>query len=180
MKASIRAAIVSVLVLLCSSLASAKHKSEVTDDHYPVGGKGATYQVLVIDSDDPRIQGPGKCGAFFLGGFALGHPDPRLTNPNAVCGHGIVSVRGHGIDTGRPPISVLPVEAPIPAAPGAEVTMDSAQIIRDLLPRLDKSEGDKMPVVLQIRNSILFLDARNSGKTPPKRVPKDSTSRPAS
>jgi hypothetical protein len=137
-------------------------------DTHPTGGPGATGEHMTFDFNDPRIEGPGKCGHMFLGGFAFGHPDPRIKNPEAVCGHGYAAPAGPP-HTGPAPLSILPIEAPMPVESGSASAVDAAKLIRDMLPKIDKSDGDKMPVVIQIRDTIRSLDVLSSAKSTPKR-----------
>jgi hypothetical protein len=154
-----------IVVLICSNAIAgtgAKGAVYTVADNHPTGGAGATGNRIRLKQGDPRIQGPGKCGDLFLGGFAFGHPDPRIKDPSAVCGHGLVIPLFPSIN-GPAPLSILPIEAPMP------VEGDAANVIRDLLPKIDKSDGDRMPVVIQIRDTIRSLDVLNGAKSTPRR-----------
>lgn len=146
----------------------------VTDDH-PTGGGGATGKSLTFNWGDPshKVEYSKACGNFYLAGFAFGHEDPHIKDPKAVCGHGIIffiPTGGNG-NTGPQPLSILPIEAPMPIEPGQASAADAAKLIREMLPRLDKTDGDNMPIVIQMRDSIRRIDVLNGTKFMPKRQP---------
>jgi len=171
------AIVLAVLLVAADGARAGKAQNEhwLVFDNHPTGGTGATGQKETFALDDSRIEGPGKCGHMFLGGTAFGHPDPRIKDPSAVCAHGIaarapgpVSGGPQGGETGPVPLSILPIEAPMPVE-GGSASVDAARLIRDMLPKIDKSDGDKMPVVIQIRDTIRSLDVLSSAKNTPKR-----------
>ncbi|HEV8378169.1 MAG TPA: hypothetical protein VGP99_04915 [Tepidisphaeraceae bacterium] len=161
-----------IVVFVSRAALAGKGPAYVGTDNHPTGGPGATNQQVIFHLGDKgfHVEGPGKCGHLFLGGFAFGHPDPRLSDKNAVCGHGYV-IRLLPPITGPAPLSILPIEPPMPVESGAQA-VDAARLIRDMLPRLDKSDGDTAPVVLQIRDRILSMDVTNGYKFMPKRQPR--------
>jgi hypothetical protein len=162
-----------IVVLICSNAIAgtgAKGAVYTVADNHPTGGAGATGNRLTLKQGDPRIQGPGKCGNLFLGGFAFGHPDPRIKDPSAVCGHGLV-IRLHAPITGPAPLSILPIEAPMPVESGGSAA-DAAKLIRDMLPKLDKAEGDQVAAVVQLRQNLRAMDSLISIKSTPKRQPR--------
>ena len=154
--------------------AAAEHKSVVNETH-PTGGPGALGKTLEFNTGDPafRIVPPGKggCNGPSLHGFAFGHPDPQKKDPAAVCGHGLVFIITEPKGSSAP-LSILPIEAPMPVASSRGLTaLESARLIRDMLPKLDKSEGDHAPVVMDIRRSITAMDAAKARKNMPKPTP---------
>jgi len=173
MKRDLLLSFVALLLFSTTGLAGTGDSYLVFDTHKPGTGKGATGDHIILRIGDPnfKVEGPGKCGNLFLGGFAFGHPDPRLKDPTAICGHGVVAIVTVG-DTGRPPLSILPIEAPMPDEFAGEVTLDSAQLIRSFLPRLDRSEGDSQPVVMQMRKDVQLLDVVKASKAIPQRQSK--------
>ena len=145
---------------------------EFTDEH-PTGGPGATGKRIIFTEGDPRykIEPPGLCGLPFIGGTVDGHPDPRLTNPNAVCGHGIVSDVAFPDEPSRP-LSIQPITEPIdPDAPSPPAG-DARRVIREQLPQLDRPEGDRMAAVRELRVAVHLADAAKAMRNLPKRVAK--------
>ncbi len=179
MKSPFVAAIVVSLLVLCESSAQAQHKSVVYFTH-PTAATGPSY---IFANNDPnfKVLTGGKCGQPYLSGSFMGMADPSIKDPTQVCGWGKVyqvpdsdkvgkpgnPQTGKPGETGTAPLSILPIEAPMPVEEGAQA--DAARIIRDMLPRLDKSDGDKMPVIIQIRERILTMDVNNTLKYLPKR-----------
>ena len=96
------------------------------------------------------------------------HPNPQDADPKAVCGHGYVTIVGPP-STAPTPVSILPIQAPMPMEPGGSAIVDAARFIREMLPRLDKIDGDKLPGIVQLRESIQRIDARNGSRTIPLR-----------
>src|SRR5882762_6726113 len=107
-----QSSLLSILALLPFSTIclAGKGDSYLVFDNHPTGGAGATGKFIIFKIGDPlyKVEGPGKCGHLFLGGFAFGHPDPRIKNPKAVCGHGVVAIVTHP-DESRPTLSILPI-----------------------------------------------------------------------
>src|SRR5687768_10444674 len=161
--------------LILVNVAFAEHQRFVYDDH---GGRpGGTLKNIVFKAGDPRfrIEPPGKCGKPFLGGTAFGHPDPRLTDPKAVCGHGIVTVVTDPQEGRRPllilPLSTTPVEPEGGTGAAAPIALDPARLIREHLPRLDTVSGDAVAVVVELRNAIRSRDVARAMKNVPKPLP---------
>ncbi len=117
-------AMVMASLILTSAAAAGPVTYHVTDNH-PTGGPGATKEDAFISGNDPRVQLPGKCGHFFLGGFAFGHPDPRIKDPKAVCGHGILFQVTGPPDNGTPPLLITPVTAPV--APNLDISIAASR-----------------------------------------------------
>ena len=166
MKSAFVAAIVVSLLVLCVTSAQAQHQSIVYFTHpTPQTGKSYTF-----DTKDPNfhILTGGKCGQPYLAGSFRGMADPSIKDPTLVCGWGKVYDADKPGQTGTAPLSILPIEAPMPVEEGAQA--DAARIIREMLPRLDKSDGDKVPVIIQIRERILTMDVNNTLKYLPKRT----------
>ncbi len=160
-----------ILVVICSSTAFARDVVlYVVTDNHPTGGPGKTNHQFTFQKGDPRFQvkGPGKCGDLYLGGFAFGHPSPHRDDPSAVCGHGYV-LHLTFARTGPSPVSILPIQAPMPLEENATTAADAAKVIRELLPRLDKSDGDRLPEVVHLRDVIRTIDVLNGVKAIPKR-----------
>ena len=159
-----------------ATTALAEHKRVVFDNHE--GRSGGTGKRLTFTKGDPRfqIEPPGKCGEPFLGGTAFGHPDPRLTDPKAVCGHGIVFVVLDP-EVGRRPLLILPVStAPVDPERGAvaaasSVALDPVTVIREQLPRLDAVAGDAFPAVVELRKAIRARDVARAMMNVPKPMP---------
>ena len=164
------------LILGAANVAFAEHERFVYDDH---GGRpGGTLKSIKFKAGDPRfrVEPPGKCGEPFLGGTAFGHPDPRLTDPKAVCGHGVVTLVTHGPGEGRRPLLILPVSTtPVEPEGGtgtaASIALDPARLIREHLPRLDTVSGDAVAVVVELRNAIRSRDVARAMKNLPKPLP---------
>ena len=163
--------------ILGTTTAASEHLRFVYDDH---GGRpGGTLKNVTFKAGDPRfrVEPPGKCGEPFLGGTAFGHPDPRLTDPKAVCGHGIVTVV-HEPNRGRRPLLILPAsttqvasEEGMGNAAPSSVALDPVRLIRDHLPRLDAASGDAVAVVVELRNAIRSRDVVNAMRNVPKPLP---------
>jgi hypothetical protein len=158
------------------TIAFGEHKRFVYDDH---GGRpGGTLKSIKFEAGDPRfrVEPSGKCGQPFLGGTAFGHADPRLTDPKAVCGHGVVLVVLDP-DVGRRPLLILPVST-TPVAPeggavaaGTPVALDSTKLVREQLPRLDAVAGDAIPAVVELRRAIRARDVAKAMTNVPTPMP---------
>jgi hypothetical protein len=142
-------------------------------DNHPTGGPGATGKRIFFTEGDPRykIEPPGLCGLPFIGGTVEGHPDPRLTNPNAVCGHGYVFERALPDEPSRP-LSIQPITEPIDPDAGSSSAGDARRVIREQLPLIDRPEGDRMAAVRDLRAAVHLADAARATLNLPRRRPK--------
>ena len=160
----------SLLCMVPRALAAEKWK--FTDNH-PTGGPGATGKTITFNEGDPRfkIEGPGLCGQTFIGGTVEGHPDPRLTDPNAVCGHGIARLQAETQDPSRP-LSIQPITEPIDPDAASAPAGDARRVIREQLPQLDRPEGDRVAAVRDLRRAVHLADAAKAARNLPRRVSK--------
>ena len=145
-------------------------------DNHPTGGPGATGKTVFFNEGDARykIEPPGLCGQPFIGGTVNGHADPRLANPNAVCGHGWVFEIGVAEPASRP-LSIQPITAPIDPdadSSGAGAAGDARRVIREQLTQLDRPEGDRIAAVIKLRSAVHTADVVKAAKSVPKRQPK--------
>jgi len=177
------AAFLSVSVQVASVQAGLKPPANrwwrVVDDHN--GRPGGTKQEVTFQTGDKNyhLEYGDQCrtsyanyGHFFLGGFAFGHPDPRIKDPKATCGHGIATLTAPP-ETGTPPLLIMPAIAlvdPDSEAP-LNAVADATDVIRQQLPRIDKPEGDKLSKVIELRKVVNAADAAKALKNVPKRTP---------
>ena len=158
----------------CSANSAFAHHQSIVYFTHPTPATGKSYTFATGDRNFHVFNG-GKCGQPYLGGSFQGMPDPRKKDPTQVCGWGKVYIiidgpgGGDTGDTGPAPVSILPIEAPMPVESSGGAAVDAAKLIRDMLPKIVKSDGDKMPVVIQIRDTIRSLDVLNGAKSTPKR-----------
>ena len=146
-------------------------------DEHPTGGAGANGKTYYFTEGDPgfQIEPAGLCGQPFIGGTVEGHPDPRLTDASAICGHGYVyEIGGTAQDPSRP-LSIQPITEPIdpdaPAAPGNQPG-DARRVIREQLPQLDRPGGDSMAIIRDLRVAVHLTDVSRAAKSLPRRLSK--------
>jgi hypothetical protein len=163
-------------VVWSESSAMAAKRYRFVDDH-PTGGAGATGKMVFFNEGDPRfkIEPAGLCGQPFLGGTYNGHPDPRLADPKAVCGHGYVYETGVAEPPSRP-LSIQPVTTPV-APEGAASSATgrggkARRVIREQLTQLDRPEGDRLASVMELRSALHSADVAKAAKNVPKRQSK--------
>ena len=143
-------------------------------DNHPTGGAGGTGRTIFFNEGDPRfrIEPSGLCGQPFIGGTVNGHPDPRLTNPTAICGHGYVFELGIAEPASRP-LSIQPVTTPVAPEAGASPSAGGAgsarRVIREQLTQLDRPEGDRLATVIELRSAVHSADVAKARKNAPKR-----------
>jgi len=145
-------------------------------DEHPTGGAGANGKTYFFTEGDPgfQIEPAGLCGQPFIGGTVEGHPDPRLVDPNALCGHGFVyEIGGIAQDPSRP-LSIQPITEPIdPDAPApGNQPGDARRVIREQLPQLDRPEGDSMAIIRDLRLAVHLTDVSRATKSLPRRLSK--------
>src|SRR5437868_4106173 len=151
---------------------------QVIDNHN--GRPGGTPQSAIFQTEDKNyhLEYSDQCrtsyanyGHFFLGGFAFGHADPRLTDPKAFCGHGIATLVDPP-EPRTPALLIMPETSPVdPDAAGpVNLGADAVAVIQEQLPRLDKPEGDKVLKVVELRKVVAIADTAKALKNLPRRT----------
>ena len=175
------AAFVTVANTNVSIAANRSRQEYLVIDNHPTGGPGATNLSAIVP-------GPSQPGAIIepptaafpywhVGGVLFGQPDPELTDPSAVGGHGIAIPLPLGsTEAGTVPLAIVPITSPLSPEPAAATGVfgSSAQspvILSIDVTQLDAHQSKEAKSMTELRDAIHDQDVIHAAKDLPKLIP---------